>query len=124
MRRIRFRHYQFGSRRNDEIAFIDDIGPLAAYEDQAVLADSLDATEWDDRFRGDEFEYQVQAFDAEGDRSFWSPPRQAGARPGVTLALPRGWSLVSAPVSTDPPSVASIFARLIDDDRLILMGIS
>jgi len=121
MRRIRFRHYQFGSRRNDEIAFIDDIGPLAAYEDQAVLADSLDATEWDDRFRGDEFEYQVQAFDAEGDRSFWSPPRQAGARPGVTLALPRGWSLVSAPVSTDPPSVASIFARLIDDDRLILI---
>ncbi|MBM3326243.1 MAG: hypothetical protein FJY65_04585 [Calditrichaeota bacterium] len=119
MLRFRFRHYQFSIRAQAEFCYIDDIGPLPGYAAQFIAGEDVEDLVFVDNWRGENYQYCLQAVDAEGDRSFWTEPVSIDApEPDFRLRLRAGWSLISVSLESQPLQVRNIFAELIDDGIL------
>lgn len=102
MGKLRFRYYQLGSFRLSEHCYIDQVGPLPTWQWEGIVGDSLLEPAGVDTFRGDDWQYAVQAIDGEGDESFWSlPVNIEEPLPPLRWTLHTGWNLVGLPL--DPP---------------------
>jgi len=121
--RIRFRYVRFNNFNNRDYIYIDDIGPLPDVDWSEVAAEGLENNVWiGDEEMDEETEFLVQAVDADGHRSLWSPPaRPVEAPPFFTLVVDRGWTMISLPLRPDEPALEALFAPWIEREVLTMV---
>ncbi|MFN3822206.1 MAG: M14 family zinc carboxypeptidase, partial [bacterium] len=103
MGQIRFRYYRLGSHRMTEHCYIDQVGPLNAWDWEALIADSVSDPILIDTLRGENIWYSVQVVDREEDLSFWSLPVPIEEPlPSIQWELGVGWNLIGIPLNLSP----------------------